>query len=561
MGSNHAHNVQRNERMSIADKLCRADSITLGGDGLREKLGRAPCVESLPVESEGEREAFVNSLELWVRDEVVRDTANECEKEWEIELAILRQQNESLQERISRLLAESETKIEAMERKRDREVSKLVTMFEKRKENNEKVTAINVKRREEEGKVFQIVDGKFTYQSENTKAREELTAMHEIEMEIRQWDKRAVRDFCCDVIGVQREFPLEELEAVPFPVDMLSMSVESFQSWFKRYVRGNIEKCYVGYVYWKMVVMCYDPDEGCHLRPIDEEAIPEKILETYKRQSDMLLLTFKAKLGDLTMSIINTQCYYGYNNRCASPLRFQNNMTHILHSILTKLTNVNENVNEIEKDIFDLPERLKRGIPFEALHNVNALVGKAEKYNVQITHTLINKCYNVLNQRHIYFSLMMPQNIQFPSGCNSRNKCGRQLQILKLEVETKSKTIERIWMGNEESKESFWEKNRYSYQEKEEKEKIEKEVAEVKTKIPTCEAKDCKSEVSRYKRGKTKPYPAHPSNLCKIHLQKLIDDKYVPKERGGYIMNKKEEGKWKYITVWDHPCKKKRVGE
>ena len=141
MGSNHAHNVQRNERMSIADKLCRADSITLGGDGLREKLGRAPCVESLPVESEGEREAFVNSLELWVRDEVVRDTANECEKEWEIELAILRQQNESLQERISRLLAESETKIEAMERKRDREVSKLVTIFEKRKENDEKVTA------------------------------------------------------------------------------------------------------------------------------------------------------------------------------------------------------------------------------------------------------------------------------------------------------------------------------------------------------------------------------------------------------------------------------------
>jgi hypothetical protein len=145
-------------------------------------------------------------------------------------------------------------------------------------------------------------------------------------------------------------------------------------------------------------------------------------------------------------------------------------------------------VNEIEKDIFDLPERLKRGIPFEALHNVNALVGKAEKYNVQITHTLINKCYNVLNQRHIYFSLMMPQNIQFPSGCNSRNKCGRQLQILKLEVETKSRTIERTWMGNEESKESFWEKNRHSHQEKEEKEKIKKEVAEVKTKIPTCEA-------------------------------------------------------------------------
>jgi hypothetical protein len=68
MGSNHAHNVQRNKRMPIADKACRADFLTLWRDGLREKLGRAPCVESMSVESEGEREAFVNSLELWVRD-------------------------------------------------------------------------------------------------------------------------------------------------------------------------------------------------------------------------------------------------------------------------------------------------------------------------------------------------------------------------------------------------------------------------------------------------------------------------------------------------------------
>ena len=82
MGSNRAQHVKKGKRMPIADKACRTDSITL--DGLRKKLGRAPCVERRSVESEGERDAFLNSLELWVRDEVVKETAQECEKEMEL---------------------------------------------------------------------------------------------------------------------------------------------------------------------------------------------------------------------------------------------------------------------------------------------------------------------------------------------------------------------------------------------------------------------------------------------------------------------------------------------
>jgi hypothetical protein len=76
------------------------------------------------MESEGERNAFVNSLELWVRDEVVKETAQECEKEMELEMRTLRQQNESLQERIKSLSA-TETKIDEMERKRDEMVWEL----------------------------------------------------------------------------------------------------------------------------------------------------------------------------------------------------------------------------------------------------------------------------------------------------------------------------------------------------------------------------------------------------------------------------------------------------
>jgi hypothetical protein len=96
MGSNHAQHVQKDKRMSIADKVFRADSIALGRGGLREKLGRAPCVESMPMESEGERDEFVNSLEPWVRDEVVKETAQEFEKEMEL---IVRNENIETTER------------------------------------------------------------------------------------------------------------------------------------------------------------------------------------------------------------------------------------------------------------------------------------------------------------------------------------------------------------------------------------------------------------------------------------------------------------------------------
>jgi hypothetical protein len=74
-------------------KECVLRSVALI-PSLGEKLGRAPCVESMSTESKGERVAFVNSLELWVRGEVVKETAQEREKELELEMRMLRQQNE-----------------------------------------------------------------------------------------------------------------------------------------------------------------------------------------------------------------------------------------------------------------------------------------------------------------------------------------------------------------------------------------------------------------------------------------------------------------------------------
>ena len=179
MGSNHAQHVQKGKRMSIADKVCRTDSITLGRDGLREKLGRAPCVESMPMESEGERDAFVNSLELWVRDEVVKETAQECEKEMELEMRILRQQNESLQERIKSLSA-AETKIDEMERKRDEMVWELVQMFDGKKELASKLTAIQSERAEYERKVYLPCENGKLKISEDKKAFRELLNISEV---------------------------------------------------------------------------------------------------------------------------------------------------------------------------------------------------------------------------------------------------------------------------------------------------------------------------------------------------------------------------------------------
>ena len=557
MGSNHAQHVQKGKRMSIADKVCRTDSITLGRDGLREKLGRAPCVESMSMESEGERDAFVNSLELWVRDEVVKETAQECEKEMELEMRILRQQNESLQERIKSLSA-AETKIDEMERKRDEMVWELVQMFDGKKELASKLTAIQSERAEYERKVYLPCENGKLKISEDKKAFRELLNISEVaEAERTEQDK--VRKELCRRISGLPESCWGKSEEISFPVKILDMGVDIFQAWFSMYMQSEVESYYVGYVYWKVVVACFDSVEGHFVRPIYHEEIPEELKEIFIRQSERLYDYFQIHLDPETFRSLNHQYSYGYDLQHVSSHHLKGDAAQLLHSIVTRLLTTNSKSKmRVEEEIREIPERLNKEIPREVFQDMDTLTQQASMYNIPIPMSLIITCVHRLSDRSPMFVTMIDKYKTPPTG--GRNNCGRLLLKMKLEVIEKSRMIE----STVSDVQLFWKGNRLisreeKVKEKEEKEQLTKLIEDMRRAI--CQAKDCRSEVCKNKRGKTKPHPLHPSHLCKHHLNMLVKEKYVPKEGGGYIINKKEGGEWRYFTISNPPSKKQKVGE
>jgi hypothetical protein len=167
-----------------------------------------------------------------------------------------------------------------MERTRDELVWELVQMFDGKKELASKLTAIQSERAEHERKVYLPCENEKLKISEDKKAFRELLNISEVaEAERTEQDK--VRKELRRIISGLPESCWGKSEEISFPVKILDMGVDIFQAWFSMYMQSEVESYYVGYVYWKVVVACFDSVEGHFVRPIYHEEIPEELKEIF----------------------------------------------------------------------------------------------------------------------------------------------------------------------------------------------------------------------------------------------------------------------------------------